>query len=318
MRILVTGGAGFIGGYLVQRLIDNGDEVTIVDNLSTGRQENVHPKASFIKEDICTINWGEFIHEFDEIYHLAAVVGVKQVLNNPLETIHTNMTGTHRLLEAMIMYNPLAKLFVASTSEVYGKNDKRGLTEEDDRITGSTLKDRWIYAETKAMDEFLVNLYAREHSLNCLIARFFSIVGGNQLSEYGMVIPNFIEQALQEAPITVYGDGTQVRSFMDVRDCVDCVFELVRKHNYKTTEIVNIGNPEPVMIKDLAWRIKHLTNSKSEITYVPYNEAYNKGFEDMMWRTPNIDKLNTLLGKQSFRNLDTILKDIIEFYKGEL
>ena len=316
MRVLVTGGAGFIGSHLVKKLKELGDEITVVDNFSTGNMSTNLENVYICEEDLKEFLDRTTLEDFDEVYHLAALVGVRRVLENPIETIETNLGLTEKLLEVAKLSKNSPKIFIASTSEVYGKNDKWRLNENDDRITGSTSKKRWIYAETKAMDEFLANLYAEEYNLPIVTGRFFSVVGPMQSSRYGMVLPNFVEQALANKDITVYGDGTQIRSFLHVEDCVRMVLKLMRSQR-TVGDVFNIGNPEPIMIKDLAWRVKHWCKSKSNITYTSYEEAYGKGFEDMRRRVPDITKLNRMFGKSNTKNIDEIIKDTIEYYRSK-
>lgn len=328
MKILVTGGAGFIGSYLVEKLVKQGNDVVVIDDLSTGSIDNlksVEEDIGFLHGKIEEMELDKFpeLKDIEQVYHLAACVGVKKVLEDPLGCIQTNMHGTMVIVDFCVNRKregfPV-KLFLASTSEVYGKNDKQSLLETDDRITGSTQKSRWIYAETKAMDEMLVNVFHEKFNLNVLIGRFFSIVGPRQVSRYGMVLPKFVEQALNNKDITIYGDGTQIRSFMHVTDCVDCILELM---NYDTCgmvlpKIFNIGNPDPIMIKDLAWRVKHWAESTSKLKFVSYEEAYGSGFEDMLRRVPDIDLLQAWIGKKRFQNIDEIINNTLSYYKTKL
>ena len=330
MKILVTGGFGFVGSHLVERLFKEGHEITIIDNLSTGNIKNLIGiplnEINFIKENIEDIDFDiHGLYEFDEVYHLAASVGVKNVLAFPLQCINSNIDGTKNLLDTFVRFKSediaykYPKIFIASTSEVYGKNDKWRLTEEDDRITGSTQKKRWVYAETKAMDEFLANIYAEQYGMKIIIARFFSIVGPRQCSRYGMVLPAFVEQAISGADITIYGDGTQIRSFMHVNDCLDCVLSLMREYKLGDdhSQVFNVGNPDPVMIRDLAWRVRHFSESKSRLVYIPYVKAYEYGFEDMRRRVPSIDKLESYINviAQNFKDLDEIIEDTIKYFR---
>lgn len=330
MRILVTGAAGFIGSHLCELLLqDEENEVRGIDNFITGSKENmrafykVHPRFSFAKGSVTDkeflrphIEWAE------HIYQLAAPVGVKFIMNNPVHTILDNIRGIDNVLELAHQYN--AKVLIASTSEVYGKSldlldstGKRGLTEEDYRIEGSTQNHRWAYANTKALDEFLGLAYYKQYGLKCIIIRFFNTVGPRQSSQYGMVIPNFVSQALKGEDITVYGDGTQTRSFLHVYDAIQAITELmVTEH--AVGQVYNVGNPFEISIRELAERIIQKTNSRSKIKYVPYHEAYGAGFEDMKRRTPNIDKIVKTIGFKIRYDLDAILDSIIEYQKARL
>lgn len=324
MNQLITGGAGFIGSHLSQELIRRSvpaKSLLVLDNLSTGDARNLPKDIVFHLEDVRTCRWGLLpLAACSTVFHLAAAVGVKKILQDPLGTIETNLEGTKRLLEGIVslpaQYRPT--LVIASTSEVYGKNDKWALTEEADRITGSTSKSRWVYAETKAMDEFLANIYAKEYGLKIIICRFFSVVGPRQVPHYGMVLPAFVKQALSGLPITVYGDGTQIRSFLHVKDCVNMVLNLVPHARAGEPLIMNIGNPDPVMIRDLAWRVKHWAKSSSEISFTPYAQAYGEGFEDMMRRVPDMSKYTQYhQGPLDLYSLDQIIQDTIDWVKDE-
>lgn len=323
--VLVTGGAGFIGSYLVKRLLSEGDRVTVIDNLSTGDLNNLKgvidsDKFVFIENDVSEISSElKDLDKFDEVYHLAAAVGVKKILEDPLGCMESNIKGTEALLN--FFKQKRSRIFIASTSEVYGKNDAWSLNEESDRITGSTRNFRWIYAATKAMDEFMSFIYQDKYNLDIVVGRFFSIVGERQKSRYGMVLPTFVEQAIKNEPITVYGSGDQIRSFMDVGDCVDCVISLMRSEDLIFNGAINIGNLDPIMIKDLAWRVKHWAESKSEIVYIPYEEAYGNGFEDMKRRVPDLTSLSNVIGNKRIRNfldLDSIIKVMVDKKKEEL
>ena len=329
-KILITGGAGFIGSHLAKKFIEKGDEVHVIDNLSTGKMDNIKELSNnenfyFSIADLKDLNFKELdLWKYDEVYHLAAVVGVTRVLENPLDCIETNLEGTKKLLDAIRDIDVQAmrpKVFIASTSEVYGKNDAWSLDEDSDRIVGSTHRSRWIYADTKAMDEFIATIYSKKFNIKILVGRFFSIVGPGQSAEYGMVLPRFVKQSLKNENITVYGDGTQIRSFLHVDDCVNIVVDLMR-NILLNNSIINIGNPEPVMIKDLAKWVKHYAKSNSSIEYVPYNRAFQtEDFEDMYRRVPNISKLEGVLGvdKKVFitKSLDEIILETIEYVKNE-
>jgi UDP-glucose 4-epimerase len=316
MKILVTGGAGFIGSCLIRRLLndDPTNNIVVIDNYSTGK--NNIPGAVYIQADISDYNFESLqLNNYDQIYHFAAIVGVRKVLEDPLKCLEVNLEGTKRLLDVLKTLSKKPKLFIASTSEVYGKNEKRAFSEGDDCVLGNPLKARWSYAASKIMDEMICNQYSKLYDIPIVIGRFFSIVGPSQKSAYGMVIPNFVERALFDQPIIVHGDGSQVRSFLHVDDCIDIVLKLMTK---EVDGVINIGSPSPIMIKELAYRIKSLTNSKSEIKYVPYNEIFGEEFEDMVWRCPNITKLKRTLGEDiQFKDLDTILTDTIEYYRNK-
>ena len=329
MKILVTGGAGFIGSHLVEQLVKNGNDVTVVDNLSTGKTENLQnviDKIEFIH--LSVTNYIETVgplFDFDQVYHLAASVGVKNILESPLECINNNIDDTRLLFREisnqidshLIKNNP--RIFIASTSEVYGKNNKQQLSETDDRITGPTDIVRWVYAATKAMDEFVANIYIQKFNMDIVIGRFFNITGPRQSSAYGMVLPTFIEQAMKEEDITVYGDGEQIRSFMYIEDCLEVIDALMNGTKY--CGVVNIGNPKSIMISDLAWRVRQLCNSNSKIVYKTYAEAYGCGFEDMIRRVPSIAKLYDIVGWDiggMFRNINEIIELTKDYNKTKL
>jgi len=328
-KILVTGGFGFIGKHLIKSLLDKGHHITVVDNLSTGRADQRflnNERVNFIQTTVSDYfdypNSWEQVEKFDEIYHLAAVVGVKRVLERPLETLTGNISETVDVLEYAKRQNPKPKVFIASTSEVYGKNDKIPLVETDDRIAGSTEKLRWVYAESKACDEFLSNIYcntAAPDNLDVVVARFFNVVGPGQSPEYGMVLPRLLKQAVCGEDLTVYDDGTQIRSFMHVEDCVRCVIGLMESKQLRGFNLFNIGNPDPIMIKELAWRIIFLTQTLSKIKFISYEEAYgkNSGFEDMPRRVPNIDKLKSVLGEIKMKELNEIIEDTIKDFHSK-
>ena len=311
MRYLITGGAGFIGSHLAERLLDRGDHVVLLDNLSTGSIENIrHLKSSERMEyHLDGIENRSLVAELvdgaDFVVHLAAAVGVRLIVESPVRTIETNVNGTQIILEAAEKKRKL--VLTASTSEVYGKSTQVPFREESDLVLGPTTKGRWSYAASKALDEFLALAYWRERKVPVIVVRLFNTVGPRQTGRYGMVLPNFVKQALDQAPITVYGSGTQSRCFCDVRDTVESLIRLMDTDR-AVGEVVNIGNTEEISIADLAEAVKTRTNSKSEITYVPYDQAYEPGFEDMMRRVPSVDKLHALTG---FRP-QTGLADIID------
>jgi len=311
VRFLITGGAGFIGSHLAERLLDRGDHVVLLDNLSTGSMENIrHLKTKERMEyHLDGIeNRGliaELVDDADIVVHLAAAVGVRLIVESPVRTIETNVNGTQIILEAAEKKRKL--VLTASTSEVYGKSTQVPFREEADLVLGPTTKGRWSYAASKALDEFLALAYWRERKVPVIVVRLFNTVGPRQTGRYGMVLPNFVKQALDHAPITVYGSGTQSRCFCDVRDTVEALMRLMDTDR-SIGEVVNIGNTEEISISELAQTVKARTQSKSDITYVPYDQAYEPGFEDMMRRVPSVEKLQGLTG---FRP-QTKLADIID------
>jgi UDP-glucose 4-epimerase len=313
MRILVTGGAGFIGSHLCERLVGAGHTVTALDNFSTGRISNVStlqssPNFSLIEGDILDlVRLKKLVAETDYIFHLAAAVGVFNIVNNPLNSLLTNIRGTENVLEAASA--KMKPVFLTSSSEVYGKNVSNSLKESDDRILGSPLTLRWSYSEAKAIDESLAYAYFIEKNLEVRIIRFFNTVGPRQLGAYGMVVPRFISAALSNDPITIYGTGNQTRCFAHVYDVVDAILALAFTSE-AIGKLFNIGNNHEISINDLAQKIIAETASRSEIVYVPYIEAYGEGFEDMERRVPNIDLINQLVGWTPTRDLSTIINDI--------
>ena len=313
MRILVTGGAGFIGSHLCERLVSVGHIVTAIDNFSTGRVENLRNlKASgdftLIEGSILDSNTLDpLIQGSDYVFHLAAAVGVFNIVNNPLASLLTNIRGTENVLEAA--NSSRTPVFLSSSSEVYGKNISDSLKESDDRILGSPIKLRWSYSEAKAIDESLAYAYFVERQLETRIVRFFNTVGPRQLGAYGMVVPRFVKAALTDEPIVIYGDGNQTRCFAHVFDVVDAVIDIAFAEN-TIGKVINIGNDFEISINDLAKKIINETNSNSEIVYVPYLEAYGDGFEDMERRVPNIGLIKRLVGWEPKRNLSSIISDI--------
>jgi UDP-glucose 4-epimerase len=299
VRYLVTGGAGFIGSHLSEALLDRGDQVFVLDDLSTGSVENIrHLKTNdrfhYIFDSIMNKHLlAELVDESDAIFHLAAAVGVRLIVESPVRTIETNVHGTQNVLDAASKKKKL--VFTASTSEVYGKSDKVPFHEDADLVLGPTSKGRWSYAASKALDEFLALSFWKEKKLPVVVARFFNTVGPRQTGRYGMVLPNFVRQALASEPITVYGSGGQSRCFCDVRDCVQAVLRLVG-NDQAVGEVVNIGSTEEVSIEDLAGLVKQRSKSSSPITHIPYDQAYEPGFEDMPRRVPSLDKLEQLTG----------------------
>ena len=320
MRILVTGGAGFIGSYLCERFVADGHEVTAIDNFSTGRASNLmgldgHSsfnliEGSILDTDILT----PLINDADYVFHLAAAVGVFNIVNNPLASLLTNIRGTENVLEAA--HSTMTPVFLTSSSEVYGKNISDSLKESDNRILGSPITLRWSYSEAKAIDESLAYAYFVEKQLETRIVRFFNTVGPRQLGAYGMVVPRFVKAALANEPITIYGDGNQTRCFAHVYDVIDAVLAIAFADN-TIGKVINIGNDFEISINSLAKMIINETGSNSEVVYVPYEEAYGDGFEDMERRVPNIDLINQLVGWTPKRDLSTMIADIAaEMKKG--
>jgi UDP-glucose 4-epimerase len=296
---LITGGAGFIGSHLAERLLERGDQVLLMDNLSTGSMENIrhlkkYDRMHYFLEPLENRQLlAELVDEADVIFHLAAAVGVKLIVESPVRTIETNVNGTQMVLEAAGRKRKL--VFVASTSEVYGKNTNVPFHEDSDLVLGPTTKGRWSYAASKALDEFLALSYWKEKRLPVIIARLFNTVGPRQTGRYGMVLPNFVSQALAGAPITVYGTGKQSRCFCDVREAVEAILRLVETEK-AVGEVVNVGNDQEITIENLARLVKERTRSSSPIEYIPYDQAYEPGFEDMFRRVPCLDKLRRLTG----------------------
>src|SRR5271165_5532692 len=318
MRYLITGGAGFIGSHLAERLLHRGDHVALLDNLSTGSMENIrHLKSSdrmqYHLDNIENVQLvAELVDDADVIIHLAAAVGVKLIVESPVRTIETNVNGTEMVLQAASKKKKLVLL--ASTSEVYGKNTQVPFHEDADLVLGPTTKGRWSYAASKALDEFLALSYWKEKKQPVIVARFFNTVGPRQTGRYGMVLPNFVKRALDQAPIEVYGDGTQSRCFCDVRDTIEAVLRLIPLER-ALGEVVNIGNTEEVTIENLAKLVKQRTNSSSSIQFVPYDKAYEPGFEDMMRRVPCIDKLHALTGFRPQTPLNEIIDRVSAFFR---
>jgi UDP-glucose 4-epimerase len=318
MRILVTGGAGFIGSHLCERLVSEGHSVTAIDNFSTGRASNLtnllgSSSFSLIEGSILdSARLNQLIRNGDYVFHLAAAVGVFNIVNHPLDSLMTNIRGTENVLDAA--YASGIPVFITSSSEVYGKNISDSLKESDDRILGSPVTLRWSYSEAKAIDESLAYAYFIEKRLETRIVRFFNTVGPRQLGAYGMVVPRFVKAALANEPITIYGDGSQTRCFAHVYDVVDAVIALAFSEN-TIGKVINIGNDFEISINELAQKIIDQTGSKSKIVYVPYEEAYGEGFEDMERRVPNIELINQLIGWTPKRDLSKIINDISEQMK---
>ncbi len=309
----MTGGAGFIGSHLVDRLVHDGVEVTVLDNLETGRIENLDGALasgliSFVEGSILDPEIVDsLVAEADFVYHLAAAVGVFNILERPLASLLTNIKGTENLLDAAEKYS--RPILIASSSEVYGKNVSDSLDEDDNRILGSPLTLRWSYSQAKAIDETLAFAYWEDKKLPTRIVRFFNTVGPRQLGAYGMVVPRFVAAALKNEDITIYGNGDQTRCFGHVTDIVEALIQVARSEKTIGT-VVNIGNPEEISINDLAKRVIEITGSKSKIVYLSYEQAYTSGFEDMERRVPNVERIRRLTGWAPTRNLETIIRDL--------
>ena len=317
MRILITGGAGFIGSHLAELLLqDDANRITVVDNLRTGKFTNIQrltesPNYKLLVGGVTDSTLLEpLVAECDHIYHLAAGVGVRRIIEEPVETIETNILGTESMLKLAAKYHK--KILIASTSEVYGKNLKIPFQEDDDSVFGATTKSRWSYACSKAIDEFLSLAYNKEKGLPVVIVRLFNTVGPRQTGRYGMVIPNLVRQALADQPLTVYGDGQQSRCFTHVRDSVRCQVALMNEPR-AVGQIYNLGSQQEVTIEQLARLVIEMTGSASSIQYIPYEEAYEAGFEDMRRRVPDMSKLRALLGHSPESDLRSILSDVIEY-----
>ena len=322
MKILITGGAGFIGSHLAEAFLKKKNKVVVIDNLSTGSIDNIthmkeDPNFSYHIDTIMNKElMSSLIKECDVVYHLAAAVGVRYIIENTLESIETNIKGTEIVLELANHFGN-KKVLLASTSEVYGKDrpGKRIFEENDDRLIGSTSISRWSYSCAKAMDEFLALAYWREKGLPIVIMRFFNTCGPRQTGRYGMVVPRFVKQALSGKTITIYGDGKQSRCFMDVRDCVSAIKSLSKNKN-AIGEIFNVGNPKNgITINSLAKKIKLATHSKSVIQHISYKEAYERGFEDMRHRKPDITKLKKLTGFSPKVDINKTISRIIDYLR---
>ncbi len=319
MRVLITGGAGFIGSHLSDAYIKRGDAVHVIDDLSTGSIHNIahlknHPRFSYTIDTIQNrAVVAELVDACDMVVHLAAAVGVKLIVESPVRTIETNVHGTEVVLAQA--NKKKRKVLVASTSEVYGLSTEVPFKEDGNLVMGATTKGRWSYACSKAIDEFLALAYWREKRLPTIVVRLFNTVGPRQTGQYGMVIPNFVRQALANRPITIYGDGEQTRCFGYVEDVVGALIKLMDEDK-AIGEVFNIGSSEEVSILELAERIKRLTNSSSEIIFVPYDEAYESGFEDMPRRVPDTTKVRELVGFNPQINLDGILQSVIAYHSG--
>ncbi|MBI4454593.1 MAG: GDP-mannose 4,6-dehydratase [Acidobacteria bacterium] len=343
MRSLITGGAGFIGSYLAEELLRQGHDVSMIDDLSTGSIENIeHLKRQYgiLKDGVLARQRGlsvvasgnarfqytidtvmnvpllaELVDQCDVVYHLAAAVGVKLIVESPVRTIETNVRGTEVVLE--LANKKKKKVFLASTSEVYGKASKIPFSEDDDLVIGPTVKGRWAYACSKALDEFLAIAYWKEKRLPVVVVRLFNTVGPRQTGQYGMVLPNFVRQALAGEPITVYGDGTQSRSFTYVEDVVDALIKLAMCDR-AVGQVFNVGNGTEVTIGDLARKVKSIAKSNSEIQYVPYSQVYGAGFEDMPRRVPDIRKIRDYIEWEPQVQLEEIIRRVIHHYSDRV
>lgn len=320
MNNLITGGAGFIGSHLAEELLSRGDQVFIIDDLSTGCIENIeHLKSkNNFHYSIDTIKnvqlMAELIDKSDIVYHLAAAVGVRLIVESPVRTIETNITGTEIVLK--LASKKRKQVIIASSSEVYGKSNTLPYKEWDDLVLGPTYKGRWSYACSKAIDEFLALAYYKEKKLPIIIIRLFNTVGPRQTGAYGMVIPTFVKQALLGQPITVYGDGQQSRCFAYVKDVVKEIIELAY-HPDAIGKIFNIGTTEEITIENLANLVKTITKSNSEIVHIPYDEAYEEGFEDMRRRVPDISRIQKLTGYKPTYDVKEIVKSVVEFHRNK-
>jgi len=314
VKYLITGGAGFIGSHLAEKLIARGDQVVVVDNFSTGsimnlsgiKERIIFQEGNILNKDVID----KLVSESDYVVHLAAALGVFNIVNKPLESLKTNLQGSEVALEACDRHRK--PILIASTSEIYGKNDKLPLNEEDDRIIGHPLKSRWSYSEAKAVDESLAYFYYLEKKLPIRIVRFFNTVGPRQVGHYGMVVPRFVNAALKNEPLSVFGSGDQIRCFCHVTDAVKALL-LVMDSEKAVGQVFNVGNNSQISIMELARKVIEITGSKSSIEKIAYEKAYLEGFEDMKRRVPDISKIKRVLGWEPKINLDQIIKDIAAF-----
>jgi len=321
MRILITGGAGFIGSHLCDILIASGHAVTVLDDFSTGRHENVahlegHPLFELVCADIADESIvRECVAKSDRVYHLASAVGVRLIVEQPVRTIETIVHGTSVVMKACSRYRK--PVLITSTSEVYGKSTKVPFSEDDDLVIGPSYRRRWGYACSKALDEFLAMAYWHHSRMPVVIVRLFNTVGPRQSGQYGMVLPRFVQQALKDEPLTVYGDGSQTRCFCHVKDAVGALVRLMELPEARG-QVFNVGNQEEVSIKELAERVICLTGSRSQIRYIPFAEAYGADFEDMQRRVPDLTKIERMIGYRPRYSLDDIIRDIVEYYANKL
>ena len=321
MKVLITGGAGFVGSHLADKLHNEGHEITVIDDLSTGRYQNVahlEGKEGFRLIIDTVLNeklMEELIRETDRVFHMASAVGVKLIMEHPVKTIETIFRGTDVVLGFCSRYRK--RVLVPSTSEVYGKGASIPFREEDYLLTGSTDKPRWAYACAKTLDEFLALAHWKETRLPVAVVRLFNTVGPRQTGQYGMVVPNFVKSAIKNEPIIVHGDGSQSRCFGHVLDVVEGLTKVIETPEC-FGQVMNLGNSEEVTIKGLAEKAIEMTGSKSEIRYIPYAEAYGEGFEDMQRRVPSLDKAKRIIGYQPTRTLEKIINDVAEQFREEL
>ncbi len=320
MKALITGGAGFIGSHLAEQLLQQGHEVAALDNLSTGRMENIRPLQANPKFQVVVGSIlderlvDKFVERCDVVFHLAAAVGVQLIVNRPLESLTTNIRGSEIVLDMAHRYHK--KLLITSTSEIYGKNAGGPIKEDDDRILGSPLKSRWSYSTAKAVDEILAYTYWKEKGLPSVIVRLFNTVGPRQSGAYGMVIPRFVQQALKEEPLTVYGKGDQSRCFLFVLDAVGALIKLMELPE-AAGEAFNLGSQEEITIRQLADQVISLTGSSSKLEFIPYDKAYEQGFEDMARRVPDTSKAKRFVGFKPTKGLKEILESVISYYRSE-
>jgi len=318
MRVLITGGAGFIGSHLAERLLKDGHDVAVVDNLSTGSLKNLesirnHPQLSFTEGDICDAELMTALAEqCDAIYHLAAAVGVKLIADRPVHTIETNIGGTEVVLDVANKFRK--KILLASSSEVYGKSEAIPFREDDDIVLGSTSLSRWSYACSKAIDEFLGLAFYQQYGLDVIIGRFFNTIGPRQTGQYGMVVPRFVHKAMKNEPVSIYGTGRQSRCFCYVGDLIEAIVGLMNCKN-AAGKVYNIGSTEEITIEGLADKIIKMTGSKSKKEFIPYDVAYGKPIDDMMRRVPNLERIKTTVGWEAKTNLDQALRIIIKSFR---
>ena len=321
MKILITGGAGFVGSHLADKLIAEGHEITVIDDLSTGRYSNVahlegNPNFRLIIDTVLNASlMEELIRETDRVFHMASAVGVKLIMEHPVKTIETIFRGTDIVLAFCSRYRK--RVLIPSTSEVYGKGVSVPFKEEDDLLTGSTDKHRWAYACAKTLDEFLALAHWKETRLPVVVVRLFNTVGPRQTGQYGMVVPNFVKAALKNEPINVHGDGTQARCFGHVHDVVEGLTRAIETPEC-FGQVINFGNDEEISIRGLAEKAIEMTGSTSEIRYLSYDEVYGEGFEDMQRRVPSLEKAKRLVGYQPTRTLETIINDVADQFREEL
>jgi len=321
MKFLITGGAGFVGSHLADKLINEGHEITVIDDLSTGRYSNIehlegHERFRLIIDTVLNAKLvEELIRDTDRVFHMASAVGVKLIMEKPVKTIETIFRGTDVVLDACSRYRK--RVLIPSTSEVYGKGISVPFKEGDDLLTGSTDKHRWAYACAKTLDEFLALAHWKETRLQVAVVRLFNTVGPRQTGQYGMVVPNFIKSAINNKPLTVHGDGTQSRCFGHVSDVVEGLVKTLETPEC-FGQVINLGNDEEVSINDLAKKAISMTGSSSEIEYISYDEAYGEGFEDMQRRVPSLEKAKELIGFQPTRTLEDIINDVADEFRESI